>query len=123
MTYYIKRCQKCGTENHPSDVVCRQCGVMLPLAKTASETPPFPPHQEGPPTDKPAAPTQATQPTARAVIVGLDIGFIDLLWLCTKIILAALPAIMLAAIIVSVPFIFIGAFGRLGGWLAKLFLA
>mgnify|MGYP001126645492 CR=1 FL=1 len=144
MNYYIKRCLKCSAENHPGEVRCRECGVILPVNKTKSATEPPPPSKvaieairrggvtglapdKSPeaPAEPEAAPTPevpAEPPPAapvmparlRVTVIGLDIPFFDLLWLCTKIILAATPALILALVIVF--FAIMGLSGLFGAF-------
>ena len=131
MTAWVKKCGACGAINHPSEVICRSCSVMLPNVKTESDIDPPKPSQEAlmaikaknykvasapasteytDHTDQDQAKTVNDNNT-QAVTLGaqiirvrvedFDMPFLSLVWLSAKIILAALPAIIIAAFIAT----------------------
>lgn len=138
MTYWVKKCANCGAINNPSEVLCLKCSVMLPASKVESNDAPPKPSEEavraiGKHVESPAPPGQnsESQPTTiqqtplmsgsrpiQVVVTDLDIPFGQLVWLSAKIMLAALPALMLAGLIVFSIFLL---FGGIGGAMKVLF--
>jgi len=135
MSHLVKRCDNCGTENDPDEVLCRKCQVMLPLKAIQNDTRPpaqQPEQVKTKPPSTPPTPAKTTKPETRewpyqavpvvvqktplrVVITGLDIGFFDLVLLLTELMLAALPALILATVILVLIFAALGSLFGLPG--------
>jgi len=130
MTYWVKKCAGCGAINHPAEVLCQACKVMLPNGKVEADNPaPKPskealeairnghttvghddtpiqsdpePASEPEPTTSPVTPIKIIMPARLEVVVtDFDISFLNLIWLTAKIILAAIPGMVIALLILA----------------------
>ncbi len=105
MSYWVKKCAQCGAVHHPNDAVCRDCLEELPVQKVQIDTPPPPPNRLGPaPTPVRAipatSPLRANNEPLSVVVTSLDIPFLQLIWLMAKVIMASLPALLVAVVVV-----------------------
>lgn len=118
MSYYVKKCRKCGAVNHPNNVRCQQCGEELPIAKIESDDPPPAPsgQQSTPPISARAEPAQA-RPSIKAEvqsspspngqpsevrIVDIRMPFLSMVAFMVKWALAAIPALLILIVIGAV---------------------
>lgn len=124
MTYFVKRCARCGAINHPAEVQCLACADLLPLDKIASDSAPPNPSERA----ARAALRAATQPRDAAsvatftrpdspipvIIRDIRMPFWSVFDLSTRFILAAIPAALFAAFIIfGTLFTLVGLLGLL----------
>lgn len=117
MTYYVKPCPKCSTNNHPNLTYCGKCGADLPAEKQASDTPP---------TDPPAYATNAVQPATKKPsdwnlnqddgitecrIVDIQMPFWSMVVFMVKAALAAIPAFLILTVLAMFAIALIAAMG------------
>jgi hypothetical protein len=87
-------CPKCGKQNPDQLAVCGSCGTIL---KTTANIPGAPAPARIPSGSGPVAP----EGPPRVILVGMDIPFADLVSLIFKATLAAIPALLLAALLIA----------------------
>lgn len=112
---FVKICSQCGTLNPEAQLNCRSCGASIAAidpvpAETLSnearesgrvglegvELPPAEPRfRRG---ARSAAPASPPQPVQHIIISGVNVGFLDLMWLMVKLAIAAVPAMIIVAI-------------------------
>jgi len=119
MTYYVKRCARCGAVNHPAEVQCIACADLLPIEKIASDNAPPNPSERATRaalranTQKlaPGANTTPSDPV-KVIITDIRLPFWSVFDLVTRIILASIPAAAFAAFIIfSIVFFLVALIG------------
>jgi hypothetical protein len=98
VTYFVKKCLNCGTENHPDQFLCTKCERMLGPQKTESNTkpvrlpePPEPAHDESVQAIQPRITGNTTKPS-EVRIVDINMPFASMVGFMVKWALAAIPA-------------------------------
>jgi hypothetical protein len=117
MRYQVKKCVNCGAINQPADDQCAQCQVPLPAQIITHDFPPVSVKIVDT-SDAPSKSAWTRGPvpvytrndrSLQVVVTGLDIGFVDLMYLMVQLIIAAIPAMIIAVIITWVLIIVAGS--------------
>jgi hypothetical protein len=112
---FIKICSQCGTLNPEAKLNCRSCGASIAaIDPVAAETLSAQARELGrvglegvelPPSEplsrrgaRQVALSNPTRTLQHVVISGVDVGFLDLMWLMVKLSIAAVPAMIIVAI-------------------------
>lgn len=94
MPYFVKKCTRCATLNHPDDTTCSKCGEYLPTEKTESPAkPPLSAAARQAELEHNAIEARRGAEPKAVRVAGFDMPFWDMVWFMVKVAFAAIPAI------------------------------